>query len=142
MKGDGTISGAASRREHGPSGPRKSLADEPIMPFINTASTSVLMCVCVAPALIKLFMTELIGIIEDIKITCQRRAPGRHVQLTAGDERRVGHGGVSPNHHRERGGQSNLMWTGFTGQSERLNGAPVGGALPLRTALMESPLAP
>lgn len=86
-------------------------------------------------------MTELIGLIGHIKITCQRRAPKRHVRLTAGDERRISRDGVSPAHHRERGGRSNLMWTGFTGQSERLNGAPVGGAPPLRTALMESPLA-
>ncbi|ROL46592.1 hypothetical protein DPX16_3689 [Anabarilius grahami] len=67
---------------------------------------------------------ELIGLIEDIKITCQLYVPKPHVRVTAGDKR--GTRGIS---HTEDGGRSNLMWTGFTGQSERLNGAPVGERL-------------
>lgn len=69
-------------------------------------------------------MTELIGLIEDIKITCQLYAPKPHVRVTAGDKR--GTRGIS---HTGDGERSNLMWTGFTGQSERLNGAPVGERL-------------
>ncbi len=105
MKGDGTISSKRERNRDPPS------LINLIMPFINAWSLSV--CVCVARALIKLFMTELI---EDIKITCQLYVSRPHVRLT----------GAGPKPSYGGRGRSNLMWTGFTGQSERINGVPFG----------------
>lgn len=48
-------------------------ADIPITLLINTLWTwpRVRLSVCVGRALVELFMTGLIGLIEDIKITCQ-----------------------------------------------------------------------
>lgn len=49
--------------------------DIPITLLVNTLRTwpGVRLSVCVGRALVELFMTGLIGLIEDIKITCQPR---------------------------------------------------------------------
>lgn len=50
-------------------------ADIPITLLVNTLRTwpHTHLSVCVGRALVELFMTGLIGLIEDIKITCQLR---------------------------------------------------------------------
>lgn len=92
-------------------------ADIPITLLVNTLRTwpRVHLSVCVGRALVELFMTGLIGLIEDIKITCQPCVSSTPSQSDNSWQVRgphsIRHDGAFPDLNRDNGGCSNMMRT-------------------------------
>lgn len=90
-------------------------ADIPIILLVKTLRTwpRVHLSVCVGRTLVELFMTGLIGLIEDIKITCQLHVSSTPSQSDNSWQVRgphsIRHDGAFPDLNRDNWGCSNMM---------------------------------